>query len=336
MTDQCFVPHIPMDFFTTQSWGYYLREKNYPPIAELLDWSLEQYGVKLYRIQCSYGYFKQHLKPDFDQNTNHLTLTAFQNNLIDGFFDPNPVEQHDSFQIMRTLTLSSFIQEYKQNGLQIEFQPIWALETIHGYMPTVGASRYLFLEMLDDYDYEFDMIINIHDQNPDFTTKYADIITPITAVEVRNNLHIPVYPDFCPLLHPYDKGPPEIFDDDIYNYNIHGLAQLTDTWDKHKDLKWTALYNIREFIKSGKKIYITPQQKRLLFDNDNDMEYHLSDRLYTENIDEAHAKIEYTNDSYEDHETFSIEAQSKFCIGLLFIMQDVRDFSHNDLTVTYL
>ncbi len=336
MTEQCFVPHIPMDFFTTRAWGYYLREENYPPMAEILDWSMERYGIKLYRIQCPYGYFKENVKPDFDQDTNHLTLQAFQNDFIDYFFDPNPIDGHDSFQTMRTITLSSFIQEYKQNGLQIKFEPMWALETDKGYMPTVGASRYLFLEMLDDYDYEFDMIINIHDENPNFTTKYADIITHITAAEVRNNLKIPVYPDFCPLLHPYDKGPPDILDDDKYNYNLHGLASLTDSWDRHLNLKWTALYNIREFIKTGKKIYITPQQKILLFDHDIDKKYHLSDRLYTENIDEAHAKIEYTNDSHDYCKTFSLEAQSKFCIGMLFVMQDVRDVSHNDFTITYL
>lgn len=336
MTEECFVPHVPMDFFTTRAWGYYLREENYPPMAELLDWSMERYGIKLYRIQCPYGYFKEHVKPDFDQHTNQLTLVAFHNNFIDNFFDPNPVDGHDNFQTMRIITLSSFIQEYKQNGLQIEFDPIWALETDQGYMPTVGASRYLFLEMLDDYDYEFDMIINIHDQNPDFTTKFADIITPITASEVRNNLNIPVYPDFCPLNHPYDKGPAHILDDEKYNYNIHGLACLTDSWDRHKELKWTALYNIKEFIKSDKKIYITPQQKILLFDYNFDETYHLSDRLYTENIAEAHAKIDFTNDSYNHTDIFSLEAQSKFCIAMLFIMHDVRDIKHNDFTITYL
>ena len=325
-----------MDFFTNRTWGYYLREKNYPPMAEILDWSMERYGIKLYRIQCPYGYFKENVKPDFDQNTNQLTLQAFQNNFIDYFFDPDPIDRHDSFQTMRTITLSSFIQEYKQNGCQIKFEPIWALETIHGYMPTVGASRYLFLEMLDDYDYKFDMIINIHDQNPDFTTKYADIITPITAAEVRNNLNIPVFPDFCPLDHPYDKGLPDVFDDDKYNYNIHGLASLHDSWERHQELKWSSLYNIREFIKSDKKIYITPHQKVLLNDTSFDDQYHLSDRLYTENIEEAHATIEFNNDGYMYHTGFSIEAQSTFCNAMLFIMQGVKEHTHTDYTITYL
>ena len=335
MTDQCIVPQVPLDFFSNRIWGYYNRDKDFPPMAEMLDWSLEKYGVKLYRIQCSYGYFKEHVKPDFDQNTNTLTLQSFQENLIDGFFDPNPIDGHDCFQIMRTVTLSSFIQEYKQNGLQIEFQPIWALETIHGYMPTVGASRYLFLEMLDDNDYKFDMIINIHDQNPDFTTKYADIITPITAAEVRNDLNILVFPDFCPLDHPYDKGLPDILDDGRYNYNINGLAGLQDSFQRHQELKWTSLYNIREFIKSDKKIYLTPHQKVLLFDK-SDKEYQLSDRLYTENIEEAHATIEFHDDSYLHRYTFSIEAQSTFSNALLFIMQGVRDHAHTDFTITYL
>ena len=335
MTEICFVPECPEDHFSRLLWNWYYDDE-YPPMGEIIDWSLKQHGIKLYRIQCSYEHFKEHIEPDFDEETNTLALDVFQNKHIDKFFDSNPVHGHENFHIMRFITLSSFMLEFKHNDLQIDFQPLWGIETKQGYCPTVGASRFQFLKILDIPNYKFDMIMNVHDENPEFTTKYADIITPITAVEVRKNLGILVFPDYCPLELPYDKNLKHFNGAVPINYNVNGLGALKDSFDTHNDLKWTALYNIREFIKSDKKVYITPHQKVLLFNTMSDECEHPSYKILTENIEEAYATIEFTNDYLMHLPSYSMLAESVFCSALLFILQDVRGFSHSEFKITYL